>query len=58
EWYEKAVAQGHAGAMNNLANLYYHADGVHLDRDKAKSLWQKAADLGDEKAKDNLKKLF
>ena len=58
EWYEKAVAQGHAGAMNNLANLYYHADGVHLDRDKAKSLWQKAADLGDEKAKDNLKELF
>ena len=58
EWYEKAVAQGHASAMNNLANLYYHADGVHLDRDKAKSLWQKAADLGDEKAKDNLKKLF
>ena len=44
--------------MNNLANLYYHADGVHLDRDKAKSLWQKAADLGDEKAKDNLKELF
>lgn len=58
EWYEKAVAQGHAYAMNNLGHLYIKALGVPLDKDRAKSLWKKAADLGIEEAEKNLKAYF
>ena len=57
EWYEKAAVQGHAGAMNNLAILYFYAKGVPFNKDKAIELWQKAADLGKEVAKENLKQL-
>jgi hypothetical protein len=31
QWYEKAAAQGHAGAQNNLGELYEFGHGVTQD---------------------------
>ena len=31
QWYEKAAAQGHAGAQNNLGGLYEFGHGVAQD---------------------------
>jgi TPR repeat protein len=31
EWFEKAAAQGHAGAQNNLGALYEFGHGVKQD---------------------------
>lgn len=47
---------GHAGAMYNLA--IFHAQGrgnFSVDIDKARTLFKRAADLGQEKAKEALK---
>ncbi|MBY6047279.1 tetratricopeptide repeat protein [Vannielia litorea] len=47
EWYEKAVAQGHQKAMNNLAHLYQWGVGdVAPDHEKARALYQQALDSG------------
>jgi hypothetical protein len=45
-WYERAVAQGHALATNNLAYLYDLGRGVKQDRRKGFELYSRAADLG------------
>ena len=31
EWYQKAAAQGHAGAQRNLGVMYEHGEGVPKD---------------------------
>ncbi len=47
DWYEKAVAQGHLKAMNNLAHLYQWGAGpVAPDHEKARALYQQALDAG------------
>jgi hypothetical protein len=45
-WFERAAAQGHALATNNLAFLYDLGHGVKQDRQKAFELYSRAADLG------------
>lgn len=45
-WYEKAVAQNHAPAINSLAHLYDAGLGVPQDRRKGFELYSRAADLG------------
>lgn len=45
-WYERASAQGHALATNNLAYLYDLGRGVKQDRRKGFELYSRAADLG------------
>jgi uncharacterized protein len=45
-WYEKAAAQSHPLATNNLAFLYDAGKGTTQDRRKAYDLYMKAADLG------------
>ena len=51
QWYEKAAAQGHALAQNNLAELYYAGLGVPQDYVRA-YLWVSLAAVhmkGDER---------
>ena len=45
-WFERAAAQGHALATNNLAFLYDLGRGVKQDRRKGFELYSRAADLG------------
>jgi TPR repeat protein len=45
-WYERAAAQNHALATNNLAYLYDLGLGTSQDRQRAFTLYSKAADLG------------
>ncbi len=45
-WYEKAAAQNHALATNNLAYLYDLGLGVPQDRRKGFELYSRAANLG------------
>src|SRR5215475_5516183 len=45
-WAEKAAAQGRAGAMARLGDLYHNALGVARDPIKAAQWWQRAAELG------------
>ncbi|MCC8050769.1 MAG: hypothetical protein LIP10_08950 [Clostridiales bacterium] len=41
-----------------LADLYYNGQGVPVNKEEAKKLYQKAADLGDEDAKKSLQEKF
>ena len=54
-WYIKAVEQGHAKAINNLAFLYMRGWGVEKDLQLAAELFRKAAALGNPAAISNLK---
>ncbi|XP_051161623.1 uncharacterized protein LOC127281777 [Leptopilina boulardi] len=55
KYYDRAAEMGHAGAMYNLA--IFHAQGrgnFSVDINKARTLFKRAADLGQEKAKEAL----
>lgn len=54
DWYCRAVFAGNPRAMNNLALLFYHGEGVAQDRDEARSLWQQSSDRGHLNAMANL----
>ena len=41
-WYEKAAAQGHAKAQNNLGVAYSEGRGVAVDKEKACQLFEQA----------------
>ena len=47
EWYEKAAAQGNAGAQYNLGVSYYNGQGVGKDEKKAVEWYEKAAAQSD-----------
>ena len=53
QWYEKAAAQGHAGAQNNLGELYEFGHGVTQDYVRA-YMWYDvaAAHLADDEWRD------
>jgi TPR repeat protein len=53
-WYQKAVEQNYAPAINNLARLYADGRGVKQDVPKAIELWSKAAETGNTTARFNL----
>lgn len=55
KWYIKAVEQGHAGAINNLAFLYMRGWGVEKDLHLAAELFRKGVSLGNAAAASNLK---
>lgn len=57
-WYEKAAAQNHALATNNLAYLYDLGLGVTQDRQRALSLYSRAADLGWAEAMWNIANMY
>ncbi|CAI3950557.1 unnamed protein product [Commensalibacter communis] len=58
DWYEKAVQLGDVNAMNNLANMYRHGDGVPQDYAKAIELLKKADSLGNKKAAFNIAVMY
>lgn len=55
--YEQAVLGGDESAMDNLADLYERGEGVPKDLAKARVLYQMAATLGDNVAKQALVRL-
>ncbi|TWB34311.1 hypothetical protein FBZ90_12611 [Nitrospirillum pindoramense] len=57
-WYEKAVAQGQAHAMNNLGSLYFLGRGVPQDPAKGLALFKRAATNGDLQAQKNLAAIY
>jgi uncharacterized protein len=48
---------GEPAGMNNLGTLYQMGRGVPKDLSEARRWYEKAADAGNQNAKDNLKKL-
>jgi TPR repeat protein len=56
-WYNNAAVQGDAYAQLNIGLLYEYGRGVKQDYSQARAWYQKAADQGNERAKDALKRL-
>jgi len=56
-WYTKACNNNIAEACNNLASLYGTGTACKVNNRKALSLYKKAADLGDDLAKNNYRQL-
>ena len=55
QWIRRAVEQAHIPAITHLAELYQQGGlGLAPDPVQARRLWQKAAELGDEEAKNKL----
>lgn len=50
-WYERAVQQGNALAMHNLASMYYTGEGVQQNPELALALAERAVIAGDTAAK-------
>jgi hypothetical protein len=46
EWFEKAVRQGHADAMNDLGVMYQVGNGVTANMMVACALWERGAEIG------------
>lgn len=57
-WYTKAVENNHAAACNDLASMYEVGAGCEKSIAKAKELYKKGADLGDDNAKGNYRILL
>jgi TPR repeat protein len=57
-WYEKSANNGNTQAMNNLANMYYHGQGVRQNFKAAFDLYLKASTLGDHIAQFNLSMMY
>ena len=54
EWWEKAAAQGNAGAQSNLGVMYEYGLGVAQDYAKTREWFEKAAAQGEAGAQYNL----
>ena len=57
-WYEKSAAQSNELGINNLAYLYDLGLGVNQDRQKARDLYLKSANLGEPQAMHNLGQMY
>lgn len=57
EWWEKAATQGSTLALNNLGHAYSTGDLGSVDLEKAKEYFRKSSELGNEQAKEFLRKL-
>jgi uncharacterized protein len=55
--FEKAAAQNHPGALERMGAFAQEGRGGAKDRDAAKDYYKRAADLGNEQAKEELKRL-
>lgn len=47
ELYQKSAAVGNVTAMSNLGYCYYYGRSIPVDKEKARTCWEKAAVLGD-----------
>jgi TPR repeat protein len=54
KWYRKAAEQGHATALNELGNMYYHGRGVPQNDSEAVKWYRKAAEQGNAMAQYDL----
>lgn len=57
-WYSKAAANNHAGAFNNLADMYERGIGCKKNIKKALEYYKKSGELGDDLGKKNYKILL
>lgn len=57
-WFKRAADSGDSYGSNGLACCYLKGYGVELDREKARELFQKAADMGCDLAQYNLVSIF
>jgi|GEM_PF-1452525 len=57
-WYEKAAAQNHSTAINNLAYFHDLGLGVPQDRQKGFELYSRSADLGNAEAMWNIANMY
>ena len=55
KWFRRAAENGHAQAQNYMGTIYYQGVGVTKSVKDAKYWWQKAADQGNEDAKEALR---
>ena len=49
-WYRASAEQGHAEGLAGLADMYAKGEGVEKDLAEARSLYEKAADAGQDRA--------
>ena len=49
-WYRASAEQGHAEGLAGLADMYAKGEGVEKDLAEARSLYEKAADAGHDRA--------
>ncbi len=49
-WYRAAAEQGHSDGLAGLADMYAKGEGVDRDLAEARSLYEKAADAGHDRA--------
>ena len=49
-WYRAAAEQGHKEGLAGLADMYAKGEGVETDLAEARSLYEKAADAGQDRA--------
>lgn len=56
-WLEKAADQNHPSAQKFLGDFYYGGHGVERDLHKARELYRKAAEQGDEDAEEKVREL-
>lgn len=49
-WYRAAAEQGHKEGLAGLADMYAKGEGVEKDMAEARSLYEKAADAGQDRA--------
>ncbi len=49
-WYRLSAEQGHPEGLAGLGDMYAKGEGVEKDLDEARSLYEKAADAGNDRA--------
>ena len=57
-WFEKAAAQDYPMAVGQLAVMYYEGVCVTPSYRRARELWQRAIELGDQQAAENMQNLI
>jgi len=57
-YYEKAMDENNAGAMNNLGEMYRYGNGVKKDLNQARALYLKAVSLNSKHAMFNLGEIY
>ncbi|MDF1579844.1 MAG: tetratricopeptide repeat protein [Desulfuromonadales bacterium] len=57
DFFKKAAKRGNAKSMNRLGEMYFHGKGCIRSLSRAKSWWERSAELGNQKAQNNLKSM-
>ncbi len=57
-WLEKAAAQDHLPAVNELGDMYFYGNGVYKDEGQALKYYNQALGLGDESAQKSIDAVY